>query len=72
MRSVRLGVRTPGFHPGNRGSIPLRTTKLVVNKFCKTKIGVSVFVLLVKTKVIASTVVGGFSFLTSIYNNYYI
>ena len=24
--SVRLGVRTPGFHPGNRGSIPLRTT----------------------------------------------
>ncbi len=23
--SVRLGVRTPGFHPGNRGSIPLRT-----------------------------------------------
>ena len=25
--SVRLGVRTPGFHPGNRGSIPLRTTK---------------------------------------------
>ena len=25
MRSVRLGVRTPGFHPGNRGSIPLRT-----------------------------------------------
>ena len=29
--SVRLGVRTPGFHPGNRGSIPLRTT---VIKFC--------------------------------------
>ena len=25
-RSLRLGVRTPGFHPGNRGSIPLRTT----------------------------------------------
>ena len=25
--SVRLGVRTPGFHPGNRGSIPLRSTK---------------------------------------------
>ena len=24
--SVRLGVRTSGFHPGNRGSIPLRTT----------------------------------------------
>jgi hypothetical protein len=23
---VRLGVRTPGFHPGNRGSIPLRAT----------------------------------------------
>ena len=36
-RSVRLGVRTPGFHPGSRGSIPLRTTekhctKLVINK----------------------------------------
>ncbi len=28
MRPVRLGVRTPGFHPGNRGSIPLRATKL--------------------------------------------
>ena len=26
--SVRLGVRTQGFHPCNRGSIPLRTTKL--------------------------------------------
>ena len=24
-RSLRLGVRTPGFHPGNRGSIPLGT-----------------------------------------------
>ena len=24
---VRPGVRTPGFHPGNRGSIPLRATK---------------------------------------------
>ncbi len=34
-RSVRLGVRTPGFHPGNRGSIPLRTTKL--NKSKKKK-----------------------------------
>ncbi len=22
-------VRTPGFHPGNRGSIPLETTKLL-------------------------------------------
>src|SRR5210317_2035103 len=30
--SVRLGVRTPGFHPGNRGSIPLRTTKNKINK----------------------------------------
>ncbi len=28
--SVRLGVRTPGFHPGNRGSIPLRTTFLFI------------------------------------------
>ena len=26
IRSVGLGVMTPGFHPGNRGSIPLRTT----------------------------------------------
>ena len=26
--SVRLGVRTQGFHPCNRGSIPLRTTIL--------------------------------------------
>ena len=26
MRPVRLVVRTPGFHPGNRGSIPLRAT----------------------------------------------
>ena len=25
LRSLRLGVRTPGFHPGNRGSIPLGT-----------------------------------------------
>lgn len=24
--SVRLTVRTPGFHPGNEGSIPLQTT----------------------------------------------
>jgi hypothetical protein len=31
-RSVRLGVRTPGFHPGNRGSIPLRTAKIFFNK----------------------------------------
>ena len=23
---VRLTVRTPGFHPGNRGSIPLRAS----------------------------------------------
>ena len=26
MRPVRLSVRTPGFHPGKRGSIPLRAT----------------------------------------------
>lgn len=25
--SVRLGVRTPGFHPGNGGSIPPRTAE---------------------------------------------
>ena len=33
---VRLTVRTPGFHPGNRGSIPLRAAKsgsLVVRFF---------------------------------------
>lgn len=24
---VRLGVRTSGFHPGNRGSIPLRAAQ---------------------------------------------
>jgi hypothetical protein len=29
---VRLGVRTSGFHPGNRGSIPLRATKIVNSK----------------------------------------
>ncbi len=27
-RPVRLGVRTPDFHSGNRGSIPLRATIL--------------------------------------------
>jgi hypothetical protein len=26
-RPHRLTVRTPGFHPGNRGSIPLEVTK---------------------------------------------
>ena len=26
--SVRLGVRTPDFHSGNTGSIPVRTTKI--------------------------------------------
>ena len=30
---VRLMVRTPGFHPGNRGSIPLRPTKIFVERF---------------------------------------
>ncbi len=29
IRGVRLMVRTPGFHPGNRGSIPLRPTKII-------------------------------------------
>ena len=28
IRSVRLGVRTPGFHPGSRGSNPRRTASL--------------------------------------------
>ena len=27
---VRLSARTPGFHPGKRGSIPLRATKLKI------------------------------------------
>ncbi len=26
VRSVRLGVRTPDFHSGNTGSIPVRST----------------------------------------------
>ena len=42
-RPVRLGVRTPDFHSGNRGSIPLRATrsKIKISKslqnliFCK-------------------------------------
>ncbi len=29
--SVRLSVRTPGFHPGKGGSIPPRTTKNIEN-----------------------------------------
>ena len=29
MRSLRLSVRTSGFQPGKRGSIPLGTTKLL-------------------------------------------
>ena len=28
MCGLRLVVRTPGFHPGNRGSIPLGRTKI--------------------------------------------
>jgi|SaaInl0LU_22_DNA_1037365.scaffolds.fasta_scaffold08255_2 hypothetical protein len=35
--SVRLGVRTHGFHPCNTGSIPVRTTK-VLNKNDKTEL----------------------------------
>lgn len=27
---VRLSARTPGFHPGKRGSIPLRATKIKI------------------------------------------
>ena len=30
-RSVRLGVRTPDFHSGNTGSIPVRTTEYIYN-----------------------------------------
>ena len=32
---VRLGVRTSGFHPGNRGSNPLRATSFTNNKELK-------------------------------------
>jgi hypothetical protein len=32
---VRLGVRTPGFHPGNTGSNPVRAAKLIgLKTFC--------------------------------------
>ena len=31
-RSVRLGVRTPDFHSGNTGSIPVRTTEITLLK----------------------------------------
>ncbi len=34
--SLRLGVRTPGFHPGNRGSIPLGTTSKNFKNFIFT------------------------------------
>ena len=37
-RPVRLGVRTPGFHPGSRGSNPLRATKFKdINKMAHHK-----------------------------------
>ena len=29
---VRLSVRTPGFHPGKRGSIPLRATNIEIKR----------------------------------------
>jgi hypothetical protein len=29
-RSHRLAARTPGFHPGNRGSIPLGITIIIL------------------------------------------
>jgi hypothetical protein len=32
-RSVRLGVRTPDFHSGNTGSIPVRTTYQGIKSF---------------------------------------
>ena len=38
---VRLTVRTPGFHPGNRGSIPLRASNIgekKVNFFSKNRL----------------------------------
>ena len=36
--SVRLGVRTSGFHPGNRGSIPLPTTGKCFQKQLKNPV----------------------------------
>ena len=36
-RSVRLSVRTPGFHPGKGGSIPPRTTIKTLEKKKKHK-----------------------------------
>lgn len=38
--SLRLSVRTPGFHPGKRGSTPLGTTK-VEKKFISIKIKIA-------------------------------
>ena len=38
---VRLTVRTPGFHPGNRGSIPLQASNIgekKVNFFSKNRL----------------------------------
>jgi hypothetical protein len=41
---VRLGVRTSGFHPGNRGSIPLRATvKSMETPLSIADLGVFVF-----------------------------
>jgi hypothetical protein len=37
---VRLGVRTPDFHSGNRGSIPLRATKFHIKTFKSLQINV--------------------------------
>ena len=43
-RPIRLMVRTPGFHPGNRGSIPLSATnygavaQLVEQGSCKAQV----------------------------------
>ncbi len=33
LRSLRLGVRTPDFHSGNRGSNPLGSTKLIATPY---------------------------------------
>ena len=43
-RPVRLTVRTPGFHPGNRGSIPLRASNVTgMLQFCYNCVTISVW-----------------------------
>lgn len=41
---VRLTVRTSGFHPGNRGSIPLRATEKTFNPLFVNKMNGGFFI----------------------------